>query len=99
MQTRTQIREATTADLDAIGVLWQEFMDFHRHRDPHFARSDDGHERSRSSSVATSLQIPCVFLYRIKSGVPITHWKVSANRRRYAETFSVTAGQQKGRYT
>lgn len=39
------IRKAITADLNPIGALWQEFMDFHQERDPHFARSADGHER------------------------------------------------------
>ena len=38
------IRKAVVGDLNAIGVLWQEFMDFHKERDPHFARSADGHE-------------------------------------------------------
>jgi len=38
------IRKATTKDLESIGILWQEFMDFHRERDPAFARSADGHE-------------------------------------------------------
>lgn len=38
------IRKATSNDLESIGTLWQEFMDFHRERDPAFARSADGHE-------------------------------------------------------
>jgi ribosomal protein S18 acetylase RimI-like enzyme len=45
MSNGLRIRKAAAGDLDAIGVLWQEFMDFHRQRDPHFARSADGHER------------------------------------------------------
>lgn len=45
MKSDVTIRKAANADLDAIGRLWQEFMDFHRDRDPHFARSADGHER------------------------------------------------------
>jgi ribosomal protein S18 acetylase RimI-like enzyme len=45
MKIETGIRRAGTADLNAIGTLWQEFMDFHKQRDPHFARSADGHER------------------------------------------------------
>ena len=45
MKDEATIRKATTADLNAIGALWQEFMDFHRERDSHFVRSDDGHER------------------------------------------------------
>lgn len=39
------IRKAAPDDLNAIGTLWREFMDFHRDRDPHFARTADGHER------------------------------------------------------
>lgn len=38
------IRNATPDDLDCIATLWQEFMDFHKTRDPHFARSSDGHK-------------------------------------------------------
>ncbi len=38
------IRKATTKDLETIGLLWQEFMDFHKERDPAFTRSADGHE-------------------------------------------------------
>jgi ribosomal protein S18 acetylase RimI-like enzyme len=38
------IRRATAEDLESIGLLWQEFMDFHKARDPVFARSADGHE-------------------------------------------------------
>jgi ribosomal protein S18 acetylase RimI-like enzyme len=38
-------RESDPGDLDAIGNLWQEFMDFHRKREAHFSRSMDGHER------------------------------------------------------
>jgi ribosomal protein S18 acetylase RimI-like enzyme len=45
MMKRATVRKAVTTDLNAIGDLWQEFMDFHRNRDPHFARSADGHER------------------------------------------------------
>ena len=36
------IRKATPDDLDAIGDLWQELMDFHKRLDPHFSRSKDG---------------------------------------------------------
>jgi ribosomal protein S18 acetylase RimI-like enzyme len=45
MENETTIRKAVVGELDAIGNLWQEFMDFHKSRDPHFARSADGHER------------------------------------------------------
>ncbi len=45
MKSEARIRKASNADLSAIGTLWQEFMDFHKERDPHFARSADGHER------------------------------------------------------
>lgn len=38
------IRKATKRNLESIGILWQEFMDFHKERDPAFARSADGHE-------------------------------------------------------
>lgn len=38
------IRKANAKDVESIGTLWQEFMDFHRERDPAFARSADGHE-------------------------------------------------------
>jgi ribosomal protein S18 acetylase RimI-like enzyme len=38
------IRKATIKDLESIGLLWQEFMDFHKERDSVFARSADGHE-------------------------------------------------------
>jgi ribosomal protein S18 acetylase RimI-like enzyme len=36
------IRKARTGDLEAIGKLWCEFMDFHSARDPHFSRSEEG---------------------------------------------------------
>lgn len=38
------IRKAITKDLESICFLWQEFMDFHKERDPAFTRSADGHE-------------------------------------------------------
>lgn len=38
------IRKATKKDLESIGNLWKEFMDFHKERDPAFTRSADGHE-------------------------------------------------------
>jgi ribosomal protein S18 acetylase RimI-like enzyme len=45
MKTDVIIRRAVANDLEAIGCLWQEFMDFHRERDSHFTRATDGHER------------------------------------------------------
>ena len=45
MKTDLIIRRAVLNDLEMIGRLWQEFMDFHRARDSHFTRSVDGHER------------------------------------------------------
>lgn len=39
---KTKIRKAGSEDLDAIGTLWQELMDFHRERDPHFVTASDG---------------------------------------------------------
>ncbi|MFA5393038.1 MAG: GNAT family N-acetyltransferase [Candidatus Ratteibacteria bacterium] len=42
---KVTIRKASVDDLNAIGNLWQEFMDFHKSRDPRFTRSADGHER------------------------------------------------------
>ena len=45
MKTDIIIRKATVNDLEVIGWLWQEFMDFHRERDLHYSRSADGHER------------------------------------------------------
>lgn len=42
MKTDVLIRKAEGKDLDAIGGLWREFMDFHRDRDPHFSRAEDG---------------------------------------------------------
>jgi len=44
MKNAVVIRQAKTADLDAMGTLWQEFMDFHKERDPYFTRAADGHE-------------------------------------------------------
>jgi ribosomal protein S18 acetylase RimI-like enzyme len=44
MKNEGTIRKAGGGDLTAIGELWKEFMDFHKQRDPHFARSADGHE-------------------------------------------------------
>lgn len=43
MNKKIAIRKATSDDLDSIVVLWKEFMDFHKIRDPHFTRSSDGH--------------------------------------------------------
>lgn len=45
MTNEVAIRKAVTDDLDAIGDLWQELMDFHKSLDPHFTRSIDGHVR------------------------------------------------------
>ncbi len=45
MTNKVTIRKARGDDLNVIGNLWQEFMDFHKSRDSHFARSTDGHER------------------------------------------------------
>lgn len=45
IKNEARIKKATQSDLTAIGILWQEFMDFHKQRDSHFARSSDGHER------------------------------------------------------
>jgi ribosomal protein S18 acetylase RimI-like enzyme len=45
MTNEVTIRPAFTGDLNAIGNLWKEFMDFHKSRDVHFSRSTDGHER------------------------------------------------------
>ena len=42
---KVTIRKAVADDLNAIGSLWQEFMDFHKRRDSHFSRSTDGYER------------------------------------------------------
>jgi len=38
------IRKAVSGDLNPIGILWQEFMDYHKRCDPHFTRSVNGHE-------------------------------------------------------
>ena len=45
MVNKVSIRKAVVDDLDAIGNLWKEFMDFHKKRDPHLSQSTDGHER------------------------------------------------------
>jgi len=45
MVNKLTIRKAIADDLDAIGKLWQEFMDFHKELDPHFTRPTDGHVR------------------------------------------------------
>ena len=45
MKNDSIIRKASVQDLDAICTLWGEFMDFHKKRDAHFSRSNDGHER------------------------------------------------------
>jgi GNAT superfamily N-acetyltransferase len=45
MMRNVTIRKAVVDDLNSIGNLWQEFMDFHKSRDPHFSRSTDGHDR------------------------------------------------------
>lgn len=62
MKTDSIIRQAVAEDLGAIGVLWLEYMDFHRQRDAHFTRSVDGHERfkefiSRHMTSATSCML------------------------------------------
>jgi GNAT superfamily N-acetyltransferase len=41
------IRKATAGDLQAILFLWQELMDFHKQRDPHYTRAPDGAARFR----------------------------------------------------
>jgi ribosomal protein S18 acetylase RimI-like enzyme len=45
LQKKINIRSALASDLNAIGMLWAEFMDFHRDRDPHFERASDGIEQ------------------------------------------------------
>ena len=42
---KATIRRATAADLPALGLLWEEFMDYHRDIDPNYARVDDATER------------------------------------------------------
>jgi len=39
MRNEVTIRRAANADLDAVGRLWQEFMDFHRDREQEEAPS------------------------------------------------------------
>jgi len=41
---RVNIRKAKMRDLNAIGSLWKEYMDFHKSRDSHFGRTKNGHE-------------------------------------------------------
>ena len=41
----TRIREAHPEDVDRLVELWIELMDFHRDRDPFFARANDAHDR------------------------------------------------------
>ena len=38
------IRKATLKDISVIVGLWKEMMDFHKDRDPSFARADNGDE-------------------------------------------------------
>lgn len=49
MVDEVTIRKAISDDLDAIGSLWQELMDFHKALDPHFTLSADGHVRFQES--------------------------------------------------
>jgi len=42
--TTLTIRPATKEDIPAIRELWKEFMDFHKAREPFFARVDDAHD-------------------------------------------------------
>ena len=48
MMTECNIRPARDADLDAIILLWEEFMDFHKQRDQRFTRARDGSLHFRS---------------------------------------------------
>jgi ribosomal protein S18 acetylase RimI-like enzyme len=43
MNDKLNVRKATEKDLDAIGTLWKELMDFHKVLDSLFTRSPDGH--------------------------------------------------------
>lgn len=73
MKSEAKIRPGEPADLEAIAILWREFMDFHQQRDPHFARSADGHEsfkeflaghmQAETSSVLVAEQDGCVVGY------------------------------------
>ena len=47
MSSAITIRRATAGDLQAIVFLWQELMDFHKQRDPHYTRAADGAARFR----------------------------------------------------
>ena len=48
MIDKLNIRNATENDLDAIGTLWKELMDFHKVLDSLFTRSSDGHENFKN---------------------------------------------------
>jgi ribosomal protein S18 acetylase RimI-like enzyme len=63
MMNKVSIRKAVVDDLNAIGNLWQEFMDFHKRCDPHYSRSTDGHDRFKEfiSGHMTS-DISCVLV-------------------------------------
>jgi ribosomal protein S18 acetylase RimI-like enzyme len=39
-----QIRKAVLEDGPGIVEIWKEFFDFHGARDPHYTRTEDGHE-------------------------------------------------------
>lgn len=39
------VRKATSHDIEAMKILWKEFIDFHRSRDAFFTRSEEGHTR------------------------------------------------------
>jgi ribosomal protein S18 acetylase RimI-like enzyme len=41
-QTQAVIRAATRRDIPALIELWEELMDFHEVRDPHFTRARNG---------------------------------------------------------
>ena len=45
MSARVGVREAVPADVERLIELWIELMDFHRDRDPFFARSPDAYDR------------------------------------------------------
>ena len=63
MNKEITVRNATASDLNTIGILWAEFMDFHKDRDPHFERADDGIEQfSKFIGEQINDNFSCVFV-------------------------------------
>ena len=70
MKNNIKIRNAQQEDLVSVTELWKEFMDFHKERDIHFTRSNDGHKKfSEFISSQITNEDSCVLVAEYNSNI------------------------------